>query len=192
MTKKETINLLIDVLMGNKEVEDMQIFVDFLTHERELLEKKSSNSGQTKTQKENETIKEKIVETLRDLGKYVTITEIQNANVELGTYSNQKISALLKQLVDNKEIEKVIDVVTKPLDYDLPKWILNRQKDTKDGSYTQQVANNWDTKMREDLERMKKMKLHKGLRHYFGLRVRGQHTCSTGRRGKTVGVSKKK
>ena len=109
MTKKETINLLIDVLMGNKEVEDIQIFVDFLTHERELLEKKSSNSGQTKTQKENETIKEKIVETLRDLGKYATITEIQNANVELSTYSNQKISALLKQLVDNKEIEKVID-----------------------------------------------------------------------------------
>ena len=109
MTKKETINLLIDVLMGNKEVEDTQIFVDFLIHEKELLEKKSSNSGQTKTQKENETIKEKIVETLRDLGKYVTITEIQNANAELGTYSNQKISALLKQLVDNKEIEKVID-----------------------------------------------------------------------------------
>ena len=109
MTKKETINLLIDVLMGNKEVEDTQIFVDFLIHERELLEKKSSNSGQTKTQKENETIKEKIVETLRDLGKYVTITDIQNANAELGTYSNQKISALLKQLVDTNVIEKVIE-----------------------------------------------------------------------------------
>ena len=109
MTKKETINLLIDVLMGNKEVEDMQIFVDFLTHERELLEKKSSNSGQTKTQKENETIKEKIVETLRELNKYATITDIQTANEELSAYSNQKISALLKQLVDNKEIEKVID-----------------------------------------------------------------------------------
>lgn len=109
MTKKETINLLIDVLMGNKEVEDMQIFVDFLTHERELLEKKSSNSGQTKTQKENETIKEKIVATLQELGKYATITDIQNANEELGAYSNQKISALLKQLVDNKEIEKMID-----------------------------------------------------------------------------------
>ena len=109
MTKKETINLLIDVLMGNKEVEDMQIFVDFLTHERELLEKKSSNSGQTKTQKENETIKVKIVETLKGLGKYATITEIQESNEELGAYSNQKISALLKQLVDNKEIEKMID-----------------------------------------------------------------------------------
>ena len=109
MTKKETINLLIDVLMGNKEVEDMQIFVDFLTHERELLEKKSSNSGQTKTQKENETIKEKIVETLRAIGEYATITDIQNANAELGEYSNQKISALLKQLYDNKMIEKIID-----------------------------------------------------------------------------------
>ena len=109
MTKKETINLLIDVLMGNKEVEDMQIFVDFLTHERELLEKKSSNSGQTKTQKENETIKEKIVETLRELDKYSTITDIQNANAELGEYSNQKISALLKQLVESEVIVRMVD-----------------------------------------------------------------------------------
>ena len=90
------------------------------------------------------------------------------------------------------EIEKVIDVVSKPLEYDIPAWFLNRKKDVKEGTDTQQVANNWDTKIREDLERMKKMKLHKGLRHYFGLKVRGQHTCSTGRRGKTVGVSKKK
>lgn len=109
MTKKETINLLIDVLNGVKEVEDMQIFVDFLVHEREILEKKSSNSGQTKTQKENEVIKDKIVETLKGLDTYATITDIQNANAELGTYSNQKISALLKQLVDNKEVDKMID-----------------------------------------------------------------------------------
>ena len=109
MTKKETINLLIDVLVGNKEVEDMQIFVDFLTHERELLEKKSSNSGQTKTQKENETIKAKIVETLRELNKPVIINELQGANEELANYSNQKISALLTQLVNNKIVERVVD-----------------------------------------------------------------------------------
>ncbi len=109
MTKKETINLLIDVLVGNKEVEDMQIFVDFLVHERELLEKKSSKSCQTKTQKDNEIIKEKILITLQELNKYSTITEIQNANTELSEYSNQKISALLKQLVDDKIIEKMID-----------------------------------------------------------------------------------
>ena len=109
MTKKETINLLIDVLMGNKEVEDVQIFIDFLIHERELLERKSSNSGQTKTQKENEILKEKIVETLKELNKFSTITEIQENNTELADLSNQKISALLKQLVDTNVIEKVID-----------------------------------------------------------------------------------
>lgn len=109
MTKKETINLLIDVLMGNKEVEDVQMFIDFLTHERELLERKSSNSGQTKTQKENEILKEKIVETLKELNKFSTITEIQEKNTELADLSNQKISALLKQLVDTNVIEKVIE-----------------------------------------------------------------------------------
>ena len=109
MTKTETINLLIDVLMGNKEVEDVQIFIDFLIHERELLERKSSNSGQTKTQKENESLKEKIVETLKELNKFSTITEIQNSNTELADLSNQKISALLKQLVDTNVIEKVIE-----------------------------------------------------------------------------------
>ena len=109
MTKKETINLLIDVLMGTKEVEDMQIFVDFLVHERELLEKKSSNSGQTKTQKENEVIKDKIVETLRELDRPVIITELQGANVELSNLSNQKISALLKQLVDNGIVKREVD-----------------------------------------------------------------------------------
>ena len=109
MTKKETINLLIDVLMGNKEVEDVQMFIDFLIHERELLERKSSNSGQTKTQKENEVLKEKIVETLKELNKFSTITEIQESNAELADLSNQKISALLKQLVDTNVIEKVIE-----------------------------------------------------------------------------------
>ena len=94
--------------------------------------------------------------------------------------------------LNDKEIEQIIDVVSNPLNHHLPQWILNRKKDTKDGTYSQQVANGWDTKIREDLERMKKMKLHKGLRHYFGLKVRGQHTCSTGRRGKTVGVSRSK
>lgn len=109
MTKKETINLLIDVLMGNKEVEDVQIFVDFLVHERELLEKKSSNSGQTKTQKENEFVKEKIVNALGVIGKFVTITELQEQNEEMANYSNQKLSALLKQLVDSNIVSRVVD-----------------------------------------------------------------------------------
>lgn len=90
------------------------------------------------------------------------------------------------------EIDKIVDIVNNPAKYDLPAWVMNRRKDPKEGTNTQQVSNGWDTKIREDLEKMKKIRLHKGLRHYFGLRVRGQHTCSTGRRGKTVGVTRKK
>lgn len=56
----------------------------------------------------------------------------------------------------------------------------------------QVMANMLDNKLREDLERLKKIRAHRGLRHYWGVRVRGQHTKTTGRRGRTVGVSKKK
>jgi len=62
----------------------------------------------------------------------------------------------------------------------------------REGTYSQLASNLLDTKLREDLERMKKVKSHRGLRHYWGLRVRGQHTKSTGRRGATLGVTKKK
>jgi len=70
--------------------------------------------------------------------------------------------------------------------------MLNRQKDVKDGKFSQVFSNALDAKLREDLERLKKIRAHRGLRHYWGLRVRGQHTKTTGRKGRTVGVSKKK
>ena len=91
-----------------------------------------------------------------------------------------------------EEIETVKAIIKQPEQFDIPKWFLNRQKDVKKGTYEQLYSNLVDTSLREDLERMKKIKLHRGLRHYWNLRVRGQHTCTTGRRGRTVGVAKTK
>merc|ERR1711972_580951 len=91
-----------------------------------------------------------------------------------------------------EEVERVITIIGNPRQYKIPDWFLNRQKDIKDGKYSQVTSNNLDTKVRDDLERMKKIRVHRGLRHYWNLRVRGQHTKTTGRRGRTVGVSKKK
>ncbi|GFH25599.1 ribosomal protein S18 [Haematococcus lacustris] len=48
-----------------------------------------------------------------------------------------------------------------------------------------------DSVMRDDLERLKKIRNHRGLRTYWGLRVRGQHTKTTGRAGKTMAAKKK-
>jgi small subunit ribosomal protein S18e len=90
------------------------------------------------------------------------------------------------------QVEKVITVLNNPRQYKIPDWFLNRQRDIKDGKFSHVMANNLESKMRDDLERLKKIRNHRGLRHYWGLRVRGQHTKTTGRRGRTVGVSKKK
>ncbi|CAF0911437.1 unnamed protein product [Rotaria sordida] len=94
--------------------------------------------------------------------------------------------------LSEEEVERIVTIITNPRQYKIPDWFLNRQKDIKDGKFTQATSNNLDTKVREDLERMKKIRVHRGLRHYWNLRVRGQHTKTTGRRGRTVGVSKKK
>ena len=109
MTKKVTINLLSDVLQGNQEVEDMQIFIDYLVNERNLLEKKSSKSSPSQNQLANEKIKEVIIETLLEIDKPVSITEIQKANEELGALSNQKISSLLTQLKNEGRVMRVED-----------------------------------------------------------------------------------
>ena len=91
-----------------------------------------------------------------------------------------------------EEIKTVNDILARPTEYNIPKWFLNRQKDPRTGNYSQLISNNMDTAFREDLERMRKAKNHRGLRHYWGLRVRGQRTKSTGRCGKTLGVTRKK
>lgn len=104
-----------------------------------------------------------------------------------GVDPNQRAGELSEE-----EIEKLVTILTNPLQYKIPAWFLNRQRDIKDGKNSQVVANVLEVKLREDLEMLKKIRAHRGLRHYWGLRVRGQHTKTTGRRGRTVGVSKKK
>merc|ERR1711911_278172 len=94
--------------------------------------------------------------------------------------------------LSDEEVEKLITIMANPRQYKIPDWILNSQKDIKDGKFSQVTSNQLENKLREDLERLKKIRAHRGLRHYWGLRVRGQHTKTTGRRGRTVGVSKKK
>merc|ERR1712138_5050 len=83
------------------------------------------------------------------------------------------------------EIEKIVTIINRPLQF-IPPWMVNRTKDIKDGKTTHVCANNLDSKLRDSLERLWKIKAH------WGLRVRGQKTCTTGRKGRTVGVARKK
>ncbi|KAI7982200.1 40S ribosomal protein S18 [Camellia lanceoleosa] len=90
--------------------------------------------------------------------------------------------------LSNQEIDNLMTIVANPRQFKIPDWFLNRKKDYKDGKFSQVTSNALDMKLRDDLERLKKIRNHRGLRHYWGLRVRGQHTKTTGRRGKTVGI----
>nr|ANM86218.1 40S ribosomal protein S18 [Stygiella incarcerata] len=91
-----------------------------------------------------------------------------------------------------EEIDTIVTVMKNPLEHDIPVWFLNRRRDIRTGVDAQILSNNLDTKLRDDFERLRKIRCERGLRHMWGLRVRGQHTKTTGRHGKTVGVSKKK
>ncbi|KIY48974.1 hypothetical protein FISHEDRAFT_42292 [Fistulina hepatica ATCC 64428] len=88
--------------------------------------------------------------------------------------------------LNSDELERIVTIIQNPTQFKIPTWFLNRQRDIVDGKNYQILSNGVDSKLREDLERLKKIRAHRGLRHYWGLRVRGQHTKTTGRRGKTV------
>ncbi len=88
----------------------------------------------------------------------------------------------------NEEIERLVAIISSPKQFKVPGWFVNRQKDRLTGKTTQVVVNGLIGKVREDLERLKKIRAHRGIRHYWGVRVRGQHTKTTGRRGRTVGM----
>lgn len=103
-TKKE----LYAELLAVAAVQENEELTGFINHEIELLNKKSgANKKLTKAQEENLVIKETIYDTLVDLGKAATIAEIQAEGLK--EYTNQKISALLKQLVDENRVVRTED-----------------------------------------------------------------------------------
>jgi len=73
-----------------------------------------------------------------------------------------------------------VTIIQNPTQFKIPVWFLNRQRDIVDGKTSQILSNGVDSKLRDDLERLKKIRAHRGLRHFWGLRVRGQHTKTTG------------
>ena len=95
--------------MIKAEVADKPEMVAFIDHELELLAKKSASKKMTKTQVENEEIKNKIVDVLGTFENGATASEVLGADVTFSGMSNQKISALLKQLVDSGVVIKSSD-----------------------------------------------------------------------------------
>ena len=106
-TKKITKREKFEMLMTIAEVKANPILSEFIERELELLAKKNSAEKKpTAQQAENEAIKETILE---NLTSRMTISEMQKSIPDLAEYSNQKISALMRQLILEGLVEKVED-----------------------------------------------------------------------------------
>ena len=110
MTKKEMFTMVIAVIEA-LEIENKEEIINFLNHEVELLNKKSGSAGKSKVQKENEVLMNQLEEALKEMTEPVTITEFQSKSThEVATLSNQKLSALLKKLCEErKTVVKTIE-----------------------------------------------------------------------------------
>lgn len=108
MANKITKREVIGMMMNEEVVKANPIYVAYLENELALLDKKAQNKKATKTQEQNVGIKATILEVLATIGSG-TVTDIQNGNEELSALSNQKVSALVRQLVESGEVVKTTD-----------------------------------------------------------------------------------
>jgi predicted transcriptional regulator len=107
--KKVTKREKFEMLMAIAEVKANPMLTEFIEHELELLAKKNASEKKpTAQQVANEGLKDVILEVLKENGGLMTITDIQKSADELADLSNQRISALVRQMVD-VSVERVED-----------------------------------------------------------------------------------
>ncbi len=98
--------------------------------------------------------------------------------------------AVLGKLDDESvaRIANAVDTYTESV----PEWMVNRQKDVYTADVRHLLGTDLSMMNDDDVNRMRKMRSYRGIRHETGQKVRGQRTKSTGRTGTTVGVKRKK
>ena len=101
ITKRERFEEMVNIFTGLERTD----LVEFCKNELELLAKKSAKKGNTKKAKEQLADMEFVFAELVTVGRPVTITElIKIRGLEL---SNQKVSAMLKKLIELGKVQRV-------------------------------------------------------------------------------------
>ncbi len=95
--------------------------------------------------------------------------------------------------LSDSEISELNKIVRNPHEYNLPNWLLNRRKDMETGEDKHLLAADLDFTRTADIRALQKIKSYRGLRHMWGVPVRGQKTKSNFRRnkGKVRGVQRR-
>ncbi len=93
--------------------------------------------------------------------------------------------------LSEQQIESIEDIIKSPADYGIPTYLLNRNKDMETGKNIHVVSNDLIFATRQDINKDVTIQVWRGYRHQYGQKVRGQHTRTKGRTGRTIGVMKK-
>lgn len=124
----------------------------------------------------------------------VALTGIKGVGTRLAPLVADKagVSRTIKigSLTD-EEVEKVASIVGDIVD-EVPTWMRNRQRDPETGEDLHHVGPEIEIATKDDVNRLKKIRSYRGVRHELGLPVRGQGTRANNRSGITVGVQRKK
>ncbi|MHA1260647.1 MAG: 30S ribosomal protein S13 [Candidatus Freyarchaeota archaeon] len=94
--------------------------------------------------------------------------------------------------VSDQDVKKVEEILADPAKFGIPGWMLNRQKDVSTGRDRHLIGSDLTLTIKSDIDTLRRTKSYRGIRHALGLKVRGQRTKTTGRKGQTVGVRRKK
>ena len=101
----KTIELNEDISIDSNEL------IDKLNTMLTAIKNKSHRPSKADTAKqiENDKLADIIIATLMDSENPITITEMQKSNDELAEYSNQKISAIIRKLVESAQVIKTVE-----------------------------------------------------------------------------------
>lgn len=122
------------------------------------------------------------------------LTGIKGIGIRMATIITDKMDLPRTQKIGDltdEEVEKLAEIVEQ-LNTEVPGWMMNRQHDFDSGEDLHVVSANIPLMLRDDVNRLKKIRCYRGIRHEQGQKVRGQRTRANGRTGATVGVQRKK
>ena len=100
-----------------------------------------------------------------------------NTNSNIGHLTDANVQAIEKLILN-------------PIEAKFPSWFLNRQRDIETGKDMHLLTSDIPFTLRNDIERERITASWRGYRHLSGLKVRGQRTRTSGRKGGAVGVAK--
>ena len=92
--------------------------------------------------------------------------------------------------LSESDVQSIEKLITNPVAGNFPLWFLNRRKDIETGKNLHLLTSDIPFTLRNDIERERTTSSWRGYRHMYGLKVRGQCTRTTGRKGGAVGVAK--